>query len=656
MSCRPRTAALAALAAGVALAAAACGDDGAGLGVADECNPLGLNHCMTPWPWGGFEVENSATPSGYQLDIPMGALPTNASGFVIDPAEWNRADGFSPAAPIVVSFPGGVSPDNLVPYADYPASLADASPTVILDMETGERVVHFAELDVPAADDPDRQALYLRPAQRLEPAHRYAVALRKSLRRQDGAALPVSAGFQALLDGTPTSHPLLERWRPHFAEVMDALATAGIPRDDVLLAWDFTTASDDFILHDALTARDRALAALDATPPDFEVFGTEELDGGTMTKIVGEYDAPLFLSNGGAYQPRTVLVRDGAGDPELQGMYRAPFTATIPQCARDAATPVAIMIYGHGLMGESDQTASGSVRDATRTACVVAIGTDMRGMSSPDIGNVARALSDANHADEIFEVLVQGLINHVALVRVAQTAMAARLFVDDPDGPGGNPPRTLVDPSRVYYYGLSQGGIFGTPVIALDPVIERGVVGVAAGNYSMMLERSTDWPTYRTILLGAYPDTLDLVLMINLMQMRWDKTEGSGFAARALSGEGLGTGPNQIMLHMGRGDDEVPNIATHWLVRSMGMPLLTPSTETPWGIPTSDGPIAGSGMVVWDGGAPETPVANIPAPETGAHYVTRQQPASWREIAEFFDTGEIVNECDGACECPDHCQ
>lgn len=647
-------------AAALALAAAAgCGDDGPDslqLPVEDHCNPLGFNHCMTGWPSAVFEVADASTATGQRLAIPAETLPINASQYRIDPASWNVADGFSPSAPVVMSFPGGVSPDNLVGHDRFGDSVLDASPTLLLDLETGERVAHFAEIDVPAADTPDRQALYLRPAQRLVAGRRYAVVLRTSLRRGDGAALERPAGFQALLDGTVTSHPLLEAYRARFADVLAAIEADGISRDEVLVAWDFTTASDEFILRDALSARDQALAALDATPQTFEVFGTEELDGGTMTKIMGEYDAPLFLTQDGRYNPGTVIARDAAGLPALQGTYRAPFTAVIPDCAREATAPVGIMLYGHGLMGTGEQAASGSVRDAAREACVVVVGTDMRGMSSPDIGNIARALTDFNNAGEVFEVLVQGLINHVALVRAAQTVLATELFVDDPDGAGGEPPRTLVDPDQVFYYGLSQGHIFGTPVIALDPVIERGVVGVGGGNYSLMLERSSDWPQYRGILIGAYDDPLDLVLLINLMQMRWDKTETSGYAHLALDGEAFGTGPNQIMLHMGMGDDEVPNLATHWQARTMGVPVLTPSPDEPWGLATSAGPIDGSGLVIWDGGAPPPPAANVPAPETGAHYVTREQPASWRQIAGHYATGLIVNECDGACECPAACQ
>jgi hypothetical protein len=52
-----------------------------------------------------------------------------------------------------------------------------------------------------------------------------------------------------------------------------------------------------------------------------------------------------------------------------------------------------------------------------------------------------------------------------------------------------------------------------------------------------------------------------------------------------------------------------------------------------------------------DGGAPPPPVTNVPAPATGMHDLTRKQPATRRQIKEFYASGMIVNECSGACTC-----
>jgi len=639
----------------------ACDDDKLTLPVADNCNPLGFDHCMAPWPSSAFEVADATTRTGRKLAIPAGALPTNVSGVATDPTPWNKADGFSASAPMVVQFPTGVEPGPLPDPTEVDLSLSADSPTVILDMTTGQRVAHFAEVDVPAAATPDRQALYLRPMARLTAGHRYAAAIRKSLPAKGGGALPIPEGFAALRDGVATSHPLLEAMRPRFGEVLAALAQAGIPAADLVVAWDFTVGSDEFVRRLPTRARDLALAELDRTPSTVRIVSDEQVGDGTeiRRRVDGFLTAPLFLTNNGSYDAGTTLALDGDGLPALQGRYEIPFTAVIPACAYQAGhAPVGIMMYGHGLNGTGEQAASGAIRATAAAICVISVGTDMRGMSEPDIGNIARALTNLNHADEVMETLVQGITNHVTLARAMETVLPNQVFVCRPadSTTGCTVGRTLADPSKLYYYGLSQGHIFGTTVMAYAPNIRRGVLGVGGGGYAMMLERSTDWPTYRAILSGAYPDPLDIVLGINLFQARWDATETAGIANVVLSGTATGTPPKQLLLHMAIGDDEVPNLATEWQARTMGIPVVMPaSTKVPWGMTTQEAPIAaGSGIVIMDGAAPPVPLTNEPAPETGMHSLTRNQAASRRQIGTFYATGEIRNECAGACYCAQH--
>jgi hypothetical protein len=636
----------------------ACGgDDGATFPIEDQCNPLGAGACMAPWPSSVFEVADSSTPTGRKLAIPDGALLTNANLAPIDPAGWNRADGFSAAAPMVAIFPGGVDRTTLLDQTHFADSLGPNAPTVLLDMTTNERVAHFAEVDATASANPDRQAIYVRPAQRLLPGHRYAVAIRKLVKSQRGGDLPVPVGFQAIVDGTTTSHPLLEAARPRLNEALDALAAAGVAKTDLALAWDFTVASDTYVRKTMLSARDQVLSMLDATPTTFTVDSDAPVDDGSVIRrrIDGHFKAPLFLTQGGAYAPNTVLDVAADGSAVAHGMYDIPFTVIIPDCAYRSTARVGMMIYGHGLNGSGEQAASGAIRQTAAEACVITAGTDMRGMSERDIGNIARTLTDLNNAGEVFDTLIQGIANHVALGRALETTFATQLFVcraEDATATGCTQGAQLADPAKLYYYGLSQGHIFGTTVIAYTPNIHRGVVGVGGGNYTTMLERSTDWPTYKTILKGAYPDDFDVVLAISLCQARWDQTETAGVADVVLDGTPLGNTPRQMLLHMAIGDDEVPNLATEWQARTMGIPVLTPSPYVPYGLTGMDGPIAnGSALVIMDGGAPPVPLTNEPAPETGMHYLTRNQAASRRQIKHFFETGEVRNECAGACFC-----
>ncbi len=616
-----------------------------------QCNPLGSNHCAAPWPSSVYEVDDTSTPTGRRLAIPDGALPTNFNGDTVDPTAWNLADGFSPAAPMIVSFVGGVSATGLTTPDNMDPSLAADSPTVILDMTTGQRVAHFAELDMQAASAPDQQALFLRPAQRLIGGHRYAVAITNRVKAASGDDLEIPIGFAALRDGKHTDHRLLEAMRPRFGDVLDALDTAGFPKSDLVVAWDFTVASDDFIHKDMIAARDRAVAALDGHPIQFTVATDAPIGDGSVIKrrISGTFDAPLMLTNSGGTAPGTVIARDGDGLPMVQGFYQVPFVAIVPTCAYAASAPVGMIIYGHGLLGSSDEAGGGVQQTTANELCNVIVGTDMRGMSAIDVPAVARALNDATHADEVFEVLEQGLVNHVALVRAMRTTFADSLFVDAANGN-----KKLVDPTLVYYYGLSQGGILGTAVMAYEPTVTRAVLGVGAANYSMLLDRSADWPTYGTVLHGGYPDFFDDQMIINLCQMRWDKTEGSGVANTVLAGTATGTPAKQLLMQIALSDEQVPNIGSYWQARTMGIPVVDPTPTLPWGLTKMASPIAsGSALVIMDGGAPPPPIANVPPPKENPslHDLTRTQPATRRQMKQFYTTGQIVNECAGACTC-----
>ena len=94
---------------------------------------------------------------------------------------------------------------------------------VALDEDSGELVTHFAELDVAGVDKPASQALFIRPFKLLAGSHHYGVAIKKTLKAKGGGELPVPEGFQALLDGEKTTHPLLEKIRPRMTALFAAL-------------------------------------------------------------------------------------------------------------------------------------------------------------------------------------------------------------------------------------------------------------------------------------------------------------------------------------------------------------------------------------------------------------------------------------------------
>src|SRR5678816_3485649 len=100
-----------------------------------------------PWPSAAYQVADSSTASGYRLDIPIDGMPVNVDDIAIDPAPWNRLDGFSPSGAMLAAFPNGAPGEGLPGHDDPSASLADDALTVVVNVDTGEVEQPFAGVD-----------------------------------------------------------------------------------------------------------------------------------------------------------------------------------------------------------------------------------------------------------------------------------------------------------------------------------------------------------------------------------------------------------------------------------------------------------------------------------------------------------------------------
>ena len=103
--------ALAALIAlGVPASASATGSQtpppGVDLTNADRCDFLDPAQCLLPWPNDYFTVPDRHTDTGRRINFSPAAMPVNKNGELIDPAEYNRSDGFSPGNLIITKVPG----------------------------------------------------------------------------------------------------------------------------------------------------------------------------------------------------------------------------------------------------------------------------------------------------------------------------------------------------------------------------------------------------------------------------------------------------------------------------------------------------------------------------------------------------------------------
>ncbi len=626
----------------------ACGEDETSLEVEDGCNPLGGVTCMMPWPSSAYLTE-ADTPTGYQVDIPMDAMPINFEGSVLDPAPFNRFDGFAPSGAIVAAFPNGVSAEGLPPHRNPAASLEPDSPTVVINMETGERLLHFAEVDMNTIY-PEERVLIIRPLIRMEPSTRYVVAIRNTVKDADGQDLPVPEGFRALRDGDTVSHPLMSRVSSGSDAIFTALEADGISRDELVLAWDFVTASDEFLTGDMLSMRSQALPVMEAGL----TFAAEEVaaDPSIYRSLIGTHQAPNFLSNG--EEDDSILLRDGSDLPMLSGNYDANFAAIIPDCVTDPQVelPVPVMIFGHGLFGTgADYLDDGFLQEIANQFCFVVVAGDFIGLTERQVAMVAYAANDLNRAPTISSKLAQSIINFIAL-----DYMIRDTFVDDPLFQYQN--RAILDTDRVHYLGASLGGIMGNVFMAYDPNIERGALGVPGGAWSLLFERSLAWGPLQVVAKAAYPDDpYSYEILTSLLAMSFEPIDPITTTPRVVMDPLPDTPAKQILMYQTVGDSLVSNLSTEMVARTMGIDLVAPSLYVPYGLDESTEPLT-SGLTIYDEHPEPLPnETNVPPNEdNGTHAGVHERAAVLRQLEGFFFDGVITNTCelDGQsvpCDC-----
>jgi hypothetical protein len=306
------------------------------------------------------------------------------------------------------------------------------------------------------------------------------------------------------------------------------------------------------------------------------------------------------------------------------------------------------MVFGHGLFGTAEgEMGSGYQRGVIDRLCMVQVGTDWIGLSETDWTSAANAATDLDRFPVITDRLQQAQLNFLTLAHLARTRLK-----DHPamvlDG------RPLIDGQNVFYYGISQGGIEGGTFLALSPDIERGVLSVGAGIYSLMLPRSTNFKAFKIILDSTYESSRDQQLLMSLLQSYWDFSDPISFMPYLVKAplpgpDGRTLAPRRVVMQEGIGDAQVSNIATRIVVRTAGIPYVGKAVEPAFGIAEVAGP-ADSGYSQWDVSTMPLPPASNTPPDSGndVHEAVRRLDKAIEQIDLLLRAdGRVVDTCGG---------
>ncbi|MDZ7785381.1 MAG: hypothetical protein U5K56_21305 [Halioglobus sp.] len=635
-----------------------------------DCDPLTPGYCGFPYPNNYWTQADSASVTGLRLALPAVIMPANVDGVRSDPAAFNEMDGFSPGIAAMTHLPGATVAGLATP-ASIEASLSPQSATVIIDAATGERVPHWVDLDeyvlqaklrVEAGEeDPDfdidrdidelrrERALMLRPAVRLEDATRYIVAIRNVV-DEDGAALPPSPGFQALRDRTPFDDPIIQSRREYFEELFDTLEAHDIARDDLQIAWDFTTASRANNTRAMVHMRDDALATSpDGVPYSVEL-KNEGLSDGIACRLEITFDVPLYLTQG---ETGGLLNLGADGLPQQNGSFPYAAALIVPMSAQTEAAP--LVAFGHGQLGAKEQVLGFQPFAAMQNFATFAM--DWKGFASDDVVTVISALTggDVSTFRAIPERMHQGFLNFLVAMRTLSVAADGGPSTALNEALNRDCGGAAIDGGKRYYFGGSQGGILGASLMALTTDIERGLLAVPGQSYNLLLNRSVNFDPFAEQIYPLYNwNALDMQMNLALVQGLWDRAEPTGYSKYIRTNRLPGTPPHEVLIQVSKADHQVTNLGAHIMARTIGGVVnLAPTIRDVWGLEVVAGEHSGSAMIEVDFGNPDAPLTNIPHWDDelpDPHGRATELRGIGDSLARFYATGVAENTCDGPCD------
>lgn len=639
-----------------------------------DCNPLAWDrHCLSGLPT-AFYQQASASKTGQRVDLPAALMPKTAAGIQVSPAEWNRRDGWSPSAPIVMLPPKPIDAaslhDETTPILGITGGKL-AGAVVILDAKTGQALRHFEELDQ-NGKDPAQQALIVRLWTPAATGKRLIVVVTDQLLGTDGKSMPRPAVFSQLLACQPTGYPRIDAHLQEWRADIETIRAAGIELDHVVTAWHYDTASDDWTTAPALQLREKMLQAVGAGGMGVKIAQVEvdpkfvkrfpnlpvadakvqvaAMNGDVALRVRGQFEAPLFLTGTGT---EATLNWTGTGTGIAQnGTVWRDFVMLVPPRVADGGGKARLLLYGHGLLRGGCIEGCVKPGDAeffphfVANAGVVAVATDWWGLSQGDLATAASLTGDLAWTPRVTDKLVQGALQPIALTRAVRGKLLADPWLQVGDDAKSAQP--LVDPaSDLAYYGNSLGGIMGTTAVALHPDVHRAVMNVAGGVWSLLLNRSSDFMIFLDLLDAAYADAFEKQVLFGLMQSLWDLSDPANFAAHVVAEPLVGTPADRLALWpVSWGDSQVANLASGMLQRQARVPLQVPAVEN-WPDSLTEAfaqaakPV--SRWVQWDSKRGNYPPGNGRRPiDNGAHIATRWMPEYQQMVVRFLFQDGVV--------------
>jgi len=475
-----------------------------------------------PFPSDRFTVTDPSHNTGLRVNLPLPdceARPSDCDDLQV----INTLDGFNLQTRVSIPFSG---PIDVTTVTNDTVFLVNLGSTLPSGHSSGE-VVGINQI----VWDLETHTLHVESDELLGQHTRYALLVTSGLRDLEGNPVEASeafAKFRKNLNFGQTKDPVLKAYRKALIEGVAAAAKVGVPPADIVAASVFTTQSTtavlekiraqlktaipepaDFLLGPGGTRTVFARSEVDSilsnqqvgvNPPTFsaiQVFlGALPVDGSVGTLAFGKYRSPDYETPEKFIPP----IGTRSGVPIVQGENEIFFNLCLPS----GPTPPEgwpVVIFGHGGMGSKESRTflvAGSL--AARGLATIAINMVGHGRGAAGTLTVSTSSGpvtfpgggrgvDLNNDGAIGSTeglnarpprgiirnrdgFRQTVVDLMQLVRVIEAGV-------DIDGDGVPD----LDPARIYYAGISWGGVYGTLFLAVEPRVRAGVPNVPGGPF-----------------------------------------------------------------------------------------------------------------------------------------------------------------------------
>jgi hypothetical protein len=469
-----------------------------------------------PFPSNHFTVADNTQNTGRRVNLPLPDPVTHQSDYE-DVQVINTLDGFNMQPRLSIPFDGAIDVNTVTSKTVFQISLGDTLP----GGDKGGEVVGINQI----VWDPASNTLHVQSDELLDQHTRYALIVTQGIQDLSGHHVKSSQEFKHFV------HHGHGEYHTAIVQAIEAAEAHGVPEHDVVAVSVFTTESATAVLE---KIRDQIHAAT-SEPADFNlgpggsrtVFPLDQVMGITWSQQVGadplrfnnvplnmgllqvipgavgeiafgKYLSPDYEVHPGEYIPP---VGTRTGTPEVQRVNEIYFNLFLPSGPKPAGGwPVAI--FGHPFGGNKN---SGPLPVAAAMAAhgIATVSINVAGNGFGPLGTLTvnqtvgdrvtfpaggRGIDqDGDHmigpTEGQFATAPRTIIsNRDALRQTAADLMQFVRVIEVGMDVNGDGSRDL-DPSRIYYFGASLGGNYGTIFLAVEADVLAGVTTVPGGSF-----------------------------------------------------------------------------------------------------------------------------------------------------------------------------